>query len=323
MSKHTPTDFSGLTPDVVLQWVEDALAARATNLCRPLTSYINRVYEVKLEDDSWVVAKFYRPGRWSRTALEDEQEFVTELAAAEVPVIPPLRCHNGQTLQEKDGLNFALFPKRGGRPLEEPTGAQWRELGRLLARVHLVGAEHQPRDRIHIHPRHSSESHLRDILSHDFPSPSLKREYERAAREILDSIAPQFDGLENIRLHGDCHALNIIVRPGEPFHLIDFDDLAVGPPIQDLWMLLPGQLRHAQDEMGLLLDGYETLREFEHATLRLIEPLRFMRFIHYTAWCARQARDGGFARLAPDWGTASYWKQQIADLTPSGYSVDR
>jgi Ser/Thr protein kinase RdoA (MazF antagonist) len=308
------SDFSHLTPDVVLQLVEQALGVRTSNLCRPLTSYINRVYEVQRDDGAWVVAKFYRPGRWSRIALQDEQDFLNDLAAAEIPVIAPLPGADGRTLQEHRGMCFAIYPKKGGRPCDEPTDDQWRELGRLLARVHQVGTRRRPKDRIRIHPLHSTAAHLRDILAHPFPHAGLRTQFEAAAAALVERIAPLFDDLDETRLHGDCHPANILYRPGEAFHLIDFDDMATGPAIQDFWMLLPGALRNCPREADLLLDGYETFEDFDHASLKLIEPLRAMRFLHYTAWCARQKADGGFARIAPDWGSATFWRQELADL---------
>jgi Ser/Thr protein kinase RdoA (MazF antagonist) len=307
-------DFSHLTPDTVLQLVEQALGRRCSNLCRPLTSYINRVYEVQMDDGSWVVAKFYRPGRWSREALQDEQDFLSELARQEIPVISPMPGAGGEVLQEHHGTYFALFPKRGGRTCDEFALVQYEELGRLLARMHAVGAAHAPRDRIVIGPRQSAAQHVRYILQSDFVVPRIKAQYEETVESIVELIEPLFGGVESIRIHGDCHRANILWRPGEPFHLIDFDDMAVGPPVQDLWMLLPGHRRESQREINHLLDGYETFRDFDHRTLRLIEPLRAMRFLHFTAWCARQKADGGFARLAPDWGTAEFWKQEIHDL---------
>ena len=156
--------------------------------------------------------------------------------------------------------------------------------------------------------------HLDFILQSDFPFPGLRNQYAAKVREILDLIAPFFAGVEKIRIHGDCHGANILQRPGEPFHLIDFDDMALGPAVQDLWMLLPGHLRNSRYELDLILEGYQTFRRLEPRTLRLIEPLRAMRFIHFTAWCARQKADGGFARLAPDWGTTAFWTQEINDL---------
>lgn len=311
---HELADFSSLTPDVVLQLVEQALGVRASNLCRTLTSYINRVYDVKLDDESWVVAKFYRPGRWDRDALQDEQDFLTELAGAELPVIAPLQGAAGATLHEHGGIFFSVFPKKGGRPVDELNDEQWKEFGRLMGRVHNVGGQRAPRHRLVIHPEKSTREHLAAILALDFPYPGLKREFEQTVEELIGRIAPLFEDVETIRIHGDCHVANMLQRPGEPIHLIDFDDMAVGPCVQDLWMMLPGHRRDMQRELDLLLDGYETFREFNYAELRLIEPLRAMRFIHFMAWCARQKTDGGFARLAPDWGGASYWKQEIHDL---------
>ncbi len=307
-------DFSHLTPDVVLHLVEQSLGCRCTNMCRPLTSYINRVYDVELENGAWVVVKFYRPGRWRREALQDEQDFLSELREREIPVIAPLPCHDGQTLQEHHGMFYAIFPKRGGRALDEPTDRQWIELGRLLARVHAVGALHPPLDRITLGPRQSTTAQVEYILRSNLIPAEIRRRYERTVHELLDLIAPLFNGAGGTRIHGDCHRNNIICRPGEPLTLIDFDDMAVGPPVQDLWMLLPGHLRQSQAELELVLEGYETFHDFDRATLRLIEPLRAMRFIHFTAWCARQKADGGFARLAPDWGSESFWKQEIHDL---------
>lgn len=307
-------DFSELSPDRVLQWVEQALGRPAANLCRPLGSYINRVYDVQMDDGSWVVPKFYRPGRWSRDALQDEQDFLKELSEAEIPVVAPLAGVDGELLHEQHGLTFAIFPKKGGRALEEPTPEQWKELGRLLARLHTVGEQHAPRDRVRLHPEISSSQHLDFILEGEFPNPRVRDDYAEVADDILERIAPLFDDLATTRLHGDCHRANILGRPGEPFFLIDFDDMSVGPPVQDLWMMLPGHLKNSRAEMDLLLEGYETFRTFDYSTLRLIEPLRAMRIIHYTAWCARQKRDGGFARVAPDWGSTAFWRQETADL---------
>jgi len=307
-------DFSHLTPDVVLYLVEESLGRRCSNLCRPLTSYINRVYDVEMEDGDWVVVKFYRPNRWSRDALQDEQDFLFELGEREIPVIAPMRCADDKLLQEYHGTYYAIFPKRGGRPLDEPTDRQWLELGRLMARVHAVGEMHAPRDRIEIGLEKSTADHVRYILESNVIPSSVRPRYEESVRGVLDLVTPLFEGVEKLRIHGDCHRLNIINRPGEPLTLIDFDDMAIGPPVQDLWMLLPGHVRESLGELGLILDGYETFREFDRNALRLIEPLRAMRFLHFTAWCAHQKADGGFARLAPDWGSEAFWKQEVHDL---------
>ena len=307
-------DFGSLTPDAVLNAVETALGVSCSNVCRSLNSYINRVYEVGLADGGYAIAKFYRPGRWSRAALQDELDFLRELHAAEVPVVPPLAGRDGQCLHAHAGAWFAVFPKKGGRPSDEPADNEWPQLGRLLARLHAVGAQHAPCDRIRIHPCHSTAGHLEYILASGTVAPQLQRAYEKMVRELIDDIASLFDGVELFRIHGDCHRGNILHRPGEGYHLLDFDDMAVGPAVQDFWLLLPDRLARARKEADLLLEGYETFMPFPYPTLRLIEPLRAMRFVHYTAWCARQKADGGFVRIAPDWGTAAFWQQEIADL---------
>lgn len=307
-------DFAHLSPDVVLEAVESALGTRCSGICRPLNSYINRVYEVGLSDGAMVVAKFYRPRRWSRDALQDELDFLSELEAAEVPVIPPLSGPDGARLHALEGAFYAVFPKKGGRPCDEPDDEGWLQLGRLLARMHMVGAAHAPRDRVRMDPRHMTADQVAFLLDSGLIPASQRASYAAVAHGLLDRIAPLFDDAEVLRIHGDCHRQNILHRPGEPFYLIDFDDMAVGPPVQDLWMLLPGHRNECRVELELLLEGYTLFRDFDRATLRLIEPLRAMRFIHYTAWCAKQKADGGFSRLSPEWGTEGFWRQEIADL---------
>ena len=311
---HGPPDFGSLDPDAVINAVETAIETRCSNLCRPLNSYINRVYEVGLADGGFVIAKFYRPGRWSRDALQDELDFLNELHEAEVPVVPPLPGQGGALLHDLSGIWFAVFPKKGGRPLDEPTAQEWPQIGRLIARMHAVGAQHAARDRIRLDPRYSTEDHLDYILDSGTVDPQFHDDYDEITGELIDEIAPLFDNVEELRIHGDCHRGNILSRPGEGYHLLDFDDMACGPAVQDVWLLLPDRLSRCRTEIDLLLEGYETFRGFPRETLRLIEPLRAMRFIHYTAWCARQKADGGFARLSPDWGKPAFWRQEIAEL---------
>ncbi|MBU0677995.1 MAG: serine/threonine protein kinase [Verrucomicrobia bacterium] len=308
------SDFEHLTPDLVLQVVEEQLGRRSSNICRPLNSYINRVYDIGMEGGDAVVVKFYRPGRWSREALHDEHDFLFELADADVPVIAPLKSADGSSLDTFRDMHFAIFPKKGGRICDEPDDQQWKELGRLIARVHSVGETRAPRDRITMSPDNSVETHLHFILDADVVSPECRREFEMETRKTVDMIRPLFDEHALIRIHGDCHHQNIIHRPGESFYMIDFDDMALGPAVQDVWMLLPGRLQDARREMSLFLEGYETFRELDRSELLLIEPLRAMRYLHFTAWCARQMTDGGFKRLSPDWGSSSFWKQEIHEF---------
>ena len=304
-----------LTPDLILTLAEQALGIRCSNLCRPLASYINRVYELEREDHTGIIVKFYRPGRWSPAALQDEHDFLLELAAQEVPVIPPLRQQDGATLGSHQGMHFALFPKCGGRSYDEYSDDQWLELGRLLGRTHAVGALHPPRDRIVLSPDRSTRDQAEYILRGDFIPRELRRSYEQLTESLIAETSPLFAGTEMIRIHGDCHFANLIYRPGESFFLIDFDDMALGPPVQDFWMLLPDYADQAPMEIELFLEGYETFRAFDHRTLRLIEPLRAMRFIHYSAWCAHQVAEDGSSPVIPDFGTPHYWQREIKDLT--------
>ena len=306
--------FHGLTPDTVLDLVEGFLGRRTTSLCRPLNSYINRVFEVEFDDGDYGVAKFYRPGRWSYDALLDEHDFLRELDELEIPVVAPFTGTDGTTLGEHQGMFYTVFPRRAGRSCDEPSYEEWESLGRLLARVHAVGAMHPARARTTLAPDSSTHRNVEYILRSGVVSGKIRDEYERAAHSVIDLIAPLWKGLKLQRIHGDCHRANILYRPDEGFHLIDFDDMAVGPVVQDFWMLLPDYSRASLVEIDCFLEGYTTFGSFDRKHLNLIEPLRAMRYIHYTAWCAAQSADGGFARAVPGWGTDSYWQGAINDL---------
>ncbi|OPZ30653.1 MAG: serine/threonine protein kinase [Lentisphaerae bacterium ADurb.BinA184] len=307
--------FSELTPDVLLEAVEGALAVRLTALAHPLTSYINRVYEVAAGDGTRYIAKFYRPGRWTAAAIEQEHAFVVECAAEEIPVVSPLRLSHGGTRGEAGGISFAVYPKRAGRPFEPIDDEDWRRLGRVTARVHVVGGRRPAADRVRLWPQHSTAADIRHLLDGGFVTARHRRTFADLGRAILDVIIPVFEGCEAIRIHGDCHPGNLLERPGEGLMVIDFDDMAMGPPVQDLWMLLPERLPDAARQMRLILEGYEDFREFDDRTLRLIEPLRIMRILYFLAWCSRQTGDPVFSRNFPDWGNDAFWGRQIADLT--------
>jgi Ser/Thr protein kinase RdoA (MazF antagonist) len=301
---------------------ERAAGRRASGICRPLTSYINRVYEIGFEDGGFLIAKFYRPGRWARAALQDEQDFLLELAAAEIPVVAPLADADGKTLHKENGISFALFPRLGGRPCDEPSRAEWLQIGRLIGRIHQVGARRPALNRLAFDPRKSSQTHLEFLRGSGAIPHAVESRYLDTARRLLDRIAPRFDGLAVQRLHGDLHRMNLLWRPGEGFHAIDFDDMANGPAIQDLWMLLPDRLPAARPEFELLLEGYGTFAEYDAAQTRLIEPLRAMRYLHYAAWCARQKADGGRGLLTAEWGTADFWRRELADLQRQAQDIE-
>jgi len=310
-NQHNP--FHRITPDLVITLAEEELGQPFSNLCRPLNSYINRVYELESRSRLGFIAKFYRPGRWSAQAIRDEHDFLRELTDHEVPVIAPLPLKDGSTLGCRDGMHFAIFPKKGGRFGNEFSEEQWLALGRLLGRTHAIGAMARPGDRPTIHPDLSTRSHLEFLKQGGFVAPELTDRFFRAGEALLAEIVPLFKDREMLRIHGDCHAANLIYRPGESYYLIDFDDFASGPPVQDLWMLLPDLPEKSLYEIDLFLEGYETFRPFDRRTLALIEPLRAMRFIHYQAWCAHQAGDLN-GPPTPDWGSLKYWGQELADL---------
>ena len=309
-----PHPFDTLTPDRVLDLVEGALKVRCSGICRPRASYINRVFEIGLNDGTFVIAKFYRPGRWSRDALQDELDFVAELAAEELPVVPPLKGTDGALLHMADETPFAVFPRCGGRPVEDVTQEDWSQLGRLLARLHNVGERRKPRDRVTLGPQTSLTNQLRYLVEGGFIPTGVRDPYRTQVEAIIQELTPVFQGISSIRIHGDCHRGNILHRPGEAFHLIDFDDMALGPPVQDIWMLLPGHPRESVAELDALAEGYETFRPFVWDELRLVEALRAMRYVHYAAWCARQQADQGSVQTVADWGSKEYWNQEIATL---------
>ena len=312
--EQSKTAFQALDPNTILNLVEKSLGIRCTNLCRPMASYINRVYELESEDGAGLVVKFYRPGRWSQLALQDEHDFILDLAEKEIPVIAPLFMRDGSTLGNHENISFTVFPKKGGRIFDEYTDEQRMELGRLLARVHATGKGRIPHDRITMAPDKSTRSQLDYILNKDIIPSHLIQPYREIAESVIDEINPLFQNISMTLIHGDCHFANLIYRPGESFFIIDFDDMSVGPAVQDFWMLLPEHREDSAYEIETFLEGYETFYRFDRRELLLIEPLRAMRFIHYSAWCAHQFIEDGFSHVAPNFGTPDYWNQEINDL---------
>lgn len=312
-NKESLANFLDLHPESIITLAEDGLGEEFTGICRPLNSYINRVYELESRSGASIIIKFYRPTRWKREALFDEHDFLLELTEAEIPVIAPLRINDSTTLGKFKNINYALFPKKGGRFVCEYSDEQWLELGRLLARTHAVGALKLPRDRVKIHPLAITSSQIAYLEDGAFVPVELATAFFQTARTIIKEIAPLFADTEMIRIHGDCHFSNIIYRPEESFHLIDFDDFAIGPPVHDFWMLLPDHPNRSLHEIDLFMEGYETFRPFDRRSLMLIEPLRAMRYIHFITWCAHQVTDGG-QPPTPDWGSFSYWATESKDL---------
>ena len=313
MTEPSPTDlFLSLTPDKVIRAVE-AAGVLCNAVCYPLNSFENRVYEVEREDRSRVVAKFYRPGRWSRAQILEEHAFLAELEEAEIPVCAALVIEDGGTLAHVDHIAYGLFRRTGGRAPDELHDALAERLGRLVARIHNVGAAGRAEHRMRL----TADAYARDDLmwledSRVIP-PRLERRYLDAAEAIAAVSDARMRDADTHRIHGDLHAGNLLVRD-ELLHALDFDDMMVGPAVQDVWLLFSGRDPDTRRLRAIFLDAYEELRRFDHGSLRLVEPLRGLRMIHYAAWIARRWHDPIFPRTFVHFGTEAYWDEQAKDL---------
>ncbi|MCU0641744.1 MAG: serine/threonine protein kinase [Candidatus Margulisbacteria bacterium] len=308
------TVWADLTHDAVFNAVEQTLGRKLSNVLRQRNSYINRVYEVEEHDSrERLIVKFYRPGRWAKEQILEEHAFLAELAAKEVPVIPPL-IFNGATLHFFSSMFYALFPKKGGRSLDEFNQEGWQEIGRHVARIHQAGALHRSSTRVTWRPAAATRQHQQTLNASSFLPPDFRAAFDRTIDGFLAKADPLFDTPDQLLLHGDLHKGNLIHRPNEGILIVDFDDACFGPAIQDLWMLLPGGLEHVEEELGWLLKGYETFRPFDRRTLRLVPALRGMRLVHFAAWLAIQSNEPDFGVHFPESGNARYWKELIADL---------
>ncbi|HVF35663.1 MAG TPA: serine/threonine protein kinase [Candidatus Saccharimonadia bacterium] len=313
-----PHPYDELTPDVVLGAAESIGYATDGRLLA-LNSFENRVYQIGLEDRSFVIAKFYRPGRWSDAQIREEHTFTAELAEAEIAVVGPL-SRDGESLFEHEGFRFALFPRRGGRApeLEGLEVSAW--MGRMLARMHAIGARAPFRYR----PALTLESHVdapaSDVLESGLLPEPLESRYERAISHAREGIAAAWEavGARTLRLHGDSHPGNVLWTEAGPT-LVDFDDARAGPAAQDLWMLLTG----GEAQREALLEGYEQFRTFDRGELALIEPLRLMRQIHYAGWIAARYDDPAFPRAFPFAAEPRWWEQHLADLVEGAEALAR
>lgn len=307
--------FAGLGPDVVLNAVDSA-GWRCDGRLLALNSYENRVYQVGIEDAPPVVVKFYRPHRWSDAAILEEHAFLAELDAREVPVVPPLTVGAEGTLLQFDGFRFAVFPRRGGRAPELDRADTLEWMGRFIARIHAVGGLHTYSHRPPLnHQTFGVES--RDyLLENAVIPPELRAAWSSIANLALDGVQHCYDRAgspELLRLHGDCHPGNVLWTDAGP-HFVDFDDSRSGPAIQDLWMLLSGERDDMRRQLGLLLRGYEEFREFDDHELHLIEALRTLRLVHYSAWLARRQDDPAFVAAFPWFSSPRYWQDRILEL---------
>jgi Ser/Thr protein kinase RdoA (MazF antagonist) len=304
--------FFELTPDRVLEAVE-AGGFRLTGHCSPLTCLENRVYDLRLEDGRHVVVKFYRPGRWSRQAILDEHRFLAELREAEIPVCAPLAFADGDTLHEVSGIHYAVWRRTGGRAPDEFSDEQVAILGRLLARIHNVGAVGEARDRPRLVGGAVVLEPLAFLEARGFLPPACAGRYRAAVEEAARLYEARSEGVPVHRIHGDCHVGNLL-HGDEGWFFLDFDDFVVGPAVQDVWMLLPGRDAEGARQRGLLVEAYQQFRDFDPRWLQLVEPLRGFRFVSYAAWIARRWEDPAFPDAFPHFGTAQYWENETRDL---------
>jgi Ser/Thr protein kinase RdoA (MazF antagonist) len=315
MNPLAPPSFSDLDPDVVLDAL-DSVGLHSDGRLLAMNSYENRVYLVGMDEGPSLVAKFYRPARWDDVAILEEHAFVQELVANEIPVVPASTLEGGKTLHEFKGFRFSVFPKHGGRApeLEDPATLEW--MGRFIGRSHAIGALEPFRHRPTLDIVTFGEEPRDYLLANEFIPVELTNAYLSVVTQALDGVRHCFDragSIPNIRLHGDCHCGNVLWTDEGP-HFVDFDDSRMGPAVQDLWMLLSGERADMVRQFADLLAGYEDFFEFNPRELHLIEALRTLRLIHYSAWLARRWDDPAFPKAFPWFNTQRYWQDRILEL---------
>ncbi|HEY7773041.1 MAG TPA: serine/threonine protein kinase [Marinagarivorans sp.] len=318
----TQTPFASLTPDFVLDAIE-SMGFISDARIYTLNSYENRVYQVGIEDSQPLIAKFYRPERWSDEQILEEHAFSAELRALDIPVVPPM-VHQGATLFHYQGYRIALFERRGGRAPELDCDDTLYSLGQYMGRIHAAGREkpfqHRPTLTVDSFG-HKSRAFL---LDSGFIPSSLLDAYTTITDQLLQKVTARFELIDYapVRLHGDCHPGNILWRDDRP-NFVDLDDARNGPAVQDLWMLLSGEQHRQQIQLANLIEGYEMFCDFQPRELGLIESLRSLRLMHYAAWLARRWNDPAFPMHFPWFNTERYWAQHINELREQLFALDQ
>lgn len=315
-----PGDFSALNPDVVL----DALYAagfECDGRLLALNSYENRVYQLGLETGGTVIAKFYRSGRWTDAQILEEHAFVAELEAAELEVVPALLNPDGHSLQHVGDVRFALFRSQGGRAPELDRAGTLESMGRFLGQLHAIGSRQKFLHRQSLTIERVGDAALSRLMAGDWIPLDLRSSYESTAKMMLEGVRACYQragDLPHLRLHGDCHLGNVLAvanaGAGERLHFLDFDDSCMGPAMQDLWMLLSGSRAEMQQQMCDILAGYEDFFEFDSRSLHLIEALRSLRLLHYSAWLALRWQDPAFQLAFPGFAQVRYWQDKILEM---------
>lgn len=307
------SNFDHLLPEVIFESVE-TLGGRCTGRFLTLNAMENRVYDVEMEEGPHLIIKFYRPGRWSKETIQVEHDFLNKNQEAEVPVVAPLIDSHGKTLFDREGIYFAVFPKKPGRLEPELNPEQLKRLGRYLARIHNVGDGFKKAPRLNLSPKTYGTDSLKTLQQQNVLIGNLGNIYSQLIKEVVDRTEPLFEGQETTLLHGDCHAGNILWNGDEPY-FIDFDDMLYAPPVQDFWMMIGGDDEYAMKNRDILIDAYLEIREFDERTWKLVEPLRALRMIYFNAWIANRKDDGAFKAAFPQFGSEQYWQSQIENLS--------
>ena len=306
--------YANLAPEQIITALEE-YGYRCDGRFLALNSYENRVYQIGIEDSPPVVAKFYRPGRWSDEQIMEEHEFAEELAAAEIPIVPP-NTIGGETLLRSGHFRFAVYANRGGRAPDLDNLDLQRQVGRLIARIHLVGEAHRFKHRPTLDIGSYGTTSSEYLLESEFVPYELYDAYESVASQALDGVEDCFERAgspRQLRIHADFHPGNVLIA-AEQIHIVDLDDARRGPAIQDLWMFLSGDRQEQEPQLAALLDGYEDFRAFDARELHLTEALRSLRLMHYAAWLARRWGDPAFKAAFPWFAGHRYWEEHVLAL---------
>lgn len=314
MNYENQTPYAQLDPDTILDAIEST-GVLCTGSLVALNSYENRVYQIGIENAEPLIAKFYRPNRWCSAAILEEHQFSLELAQHEIPIIAPLII-NDRTLHHHQDFRFALFPRRSGHALELDNSEHLEWMGRFIGRLHRVSACQSFQHRIQLNPQSYGQEPYKLLIEQSFIPDYLASNFCKTVETALQKVNQIFKSIGDIdliRLHGDCHAGNVLWSETGP-HIVDLDDCLMGPAIQDIWMLLSGEPKQMDLQLKKILEGYCKFHDFNPRERHLIEALRTLRMLHYSGWIAKRWADPAFPLSFPWFNTPAYWQNLLINL---------